>query len=662
MIVVTAGHTDHGKTFLVRKLTGTDTDHLPEEKLRGMTIDIGFASLPLPNGRLVSFVDLPGHHRFVRNMIAGAIGTSFAVLVVACDDGPMPQTYEHLELVEMLGLTRLLVALTKTDIVPAERIASARQAVSKLLAPTRFSDAAIFPVSAVTGQGLNAVRDAIVETAMRPVQCDKSGRFRMSVDRVFTVSGSGLVVTGVVHSGSASLGDTVIVSPLGLSARIRGIQEHGVDALQAGAGGRFSLNLRGPKLKKNGLRRGAWILDPVLHAPTRVIDIELSAVRAVTADARKGIRVHAHVGTDNVTGRLWPIETSGEGRQLLHVKFDRSVATLYGDCVIFRDHSGSVTLSGGRVIDPFAPERGWRTPDRITTLRGCTIDDWRTALQCLLKLQPVDIWKFALSRNLECGQVGAEAAMLKATLINSGRTAIGKALAADMTAALANALAEYHAAHPREFGIAMQRLARKTGHAEWSHAVAHVVASMRSRGEIVARGGLLRLERHSPHLSHRAQKEWQQVRARLNAAGLRPPSSAELAADLEWKAEKLEAVCAGAEQRGLAMAVPPARYYLVSTLLDLANIARTIALENEDGTFTVAQFNRRTAIGRNVSVALLEFFDRIGLTRRGENVRIFVSEPRSVFQLNTVESEIGEAEQVFRKRNASGDARGLQTR
>jgi selenocysteine-specific elongation factor len=262
MIIGTAGHIDHGKTALVRALTGIDADRLPEEKARGITIDIGFAYRPVEGGETLGFVDVPGHERFVHNMLAGAIGIDFVLLVVAADDGPMPQTREHLQILDLLGLQHGIVALTKTDLVAPERLADVARQMGILLAGTGLANAEIMPVSSVTGTGVAELEARLLAAAADLPPRPAAGRFRLAVDRSFTLAGVGTVVTGTVFAGEVSIGDRMLLSPSGTEARVRGIHAQNRQAERGRAGQRCAINIAGPQIDKDKVQRGDWLLDP----------------------------------------------------------------------------------------------------------------------------------------------------------------------------------------------------------------------------------------------------------------------------------------------------------------------------------------------------------------------------------------------------------------
>src|ERR1700761_2737529 len=264
MIIGTAGHIDHGKTALVKALTGVDGDRLKEEKARGITIDLGFAYLPTADGPVLGFIDVPGHERFVHTMLAGAGGIDFALLVVAAEDGIKPQTLEHLAIIDLLGIARGLVALTKADLVAADRLGEVTAAIGKAIAGTALEAAPILPVSTVTGQGIDELRAALVAAANETIDRSAQARFRLAVDRVFTLAGVGVVVTGTVLSGSVSAGDHVLISPSGLSARVRSLHAQNRPATTGRAGDRCALNLSGDHIAKDSIHRGDVVLDPEL--------------------------------------------------------------------------------------------------------------------------------------------------------------------------------------------------------------------------------------------------------------------------------------------------------------------------------------------------------------------------------------------------------------
>ena len=371
MIVATAGHVDHGKTALVRALTGVDTDRLPEEKQRGLTIDLGFAYHPLDGGQVLGFVDVPGHERFVRNMLAGVGSVDLALVVVAADDGVMPQTREHAAILDLLGVTGCIAVVSKVDKVDAARTAEVGAEIESLLSATGMGGAEVHRVSALSGAGMDALAAALRERALGLAARAANGRFRLCIDRAFTLKGAGLVVTGTVHAGTAHTGERLVVTPGGHEARIRGIHAQDRPAERARAGERCALNLSGRGLGPGTIARGDWVVDRALHAPGDRIDVRLRVLPAETRALRHWTPVHVHLAASHSTARVavlgaGGIASGGDGR--VQVVLDRPLHALSGDRIVIRDQSATRTMGGGTVIDPFSPKRGRARPARLAWL------------------------------------------------------------------------------------------------------------------------------------------------------------------------------------------------------------------------------------------------------------------------------------------------------
>ena len=377
MIVATAGHVDHGKTALVRALTGIDTDRLPEEKQRGLTIDLGFAYHPLDGGHVLGFVDVPGHERFVRNMLAGVGSVDLALVVVAADDGVMPQTREHVAILDLLGVTECIAVVSKADKVGAARAAEVGAEIASLLSATGMEGAGVHRVSALSGAGVDGLAAALRERALGFAARAANGRFRLCIDRAFTLKGTGLVVTGTVHAGSAGAGERLVVTPGGHEARIRGIHAQDRPAETARAGERCALNLAGRELGPETIGRGAWVVDRALHAPSDRVDVRLRVLPAEIRALRHWTPVHVHLAASHSTARIavlgaGSIAPGGDGR--VQIVLDRPLHALAGDRIVVRDQSATRTMGGGTVVDPFSPRRGRARPARLAWLdaiEGC---------------------------------------------------------------------------------------------------------------------------------------------------------------------------------------------------------------------------------------------------------------------------------------------------
>ena len=371
MIVATAGHVDHGKTALVRALTGVDTDRLPEERKRGLTIDLGFAYRALDDDHVIGFVDVPGHERFVRNMLAGVGSIDLALVVVAADDGVMPQTREHTAILDLLGVTECIAVVSKVDKVETARAIEVGEEIETLLAATGMRDAGIHRVSATSGAGLDALSGALRARARGLSARAANGRFRLCVDRAFMLRGAGLVVTGTVHAGVASTGERLVVTPSGHDARIRGIHAQDRPADRARAGERCALNLAGRDIESGAVVRGDWIVDRALHAPSDRIDVRLQVLAEEPRALRHWTPVHAHLAAAHSTARVavlgaGSIAPGDSGR--VQIVLDRPIHALAGDRIVIRDQSATRTMGGGAVIDPFSPKRGRARPARLAWL------------------------------------------------------------------------------------------------------------------------------------------------------------------------------------------------------------------------------------------------------------------------------------------------------
>jgi len=371
MIIATAGHVDHGKTALVRALTGVDTDRLPEEKKRGLTIDLGFAYHPLDADHVLGFVDVPGHERFVRNMLAGVGSIDLALVVVAADDGVMPQTREHTAILDLLGVNECIAVVSKVDKVDAARTEEVGEEIEALLSATGMRGAEVHRVSAVSGTGVEALARRLRERALGLAARAADGRFRLCVDRAFMLRGAGLVVTGTVHSGVAATGERLVATPGGLEARIRGIHAQDRPAERARAGQRCALNLAGRDIGSGAIARGDWIVDRALHAPTDRIDARLHVLPGEPRAVRHWTPVHAHLAAAHSTARIAVLGAGsiapGESGPV-QIVLDHPLHALAGDRIVIRDQSATRTMGGGGVIDPFSPKRGRARPDRLAWL------------------------------------------------------------------------------------------------------------------------------------------------------------------------------------------------------------------------------------------------------------------------------------------------------
>ena len=629
MIIAMAGHVDHGKTSLIRTLTGIDPDRLPAEKQRGMTIDLGFAHVRLPNGSLVGFVDVPGHERFLGNMLAGVLSVDTALLVVAADDGPMPQTREHLAVLRLTGVSDLAVAITKIDRVDADRLAVVCHQVRDLLTTAGYPEAVLLPVSSQTGAGMDALRAFLEAKTASQTPRDAIGAFRLSVDRAFVVAGSGLVVTGTVTAGQVSVGDRLVLSSGRLAARVRGIQRHHVASDTAQAGDRCALAIVGPRLERDRIRRGDWLIDPALYQPSRRFDIHAQATEAHTL--KHGGRVHVHIGAAAIQGRAATLEgrdLSDGTEDFVHVVLDRPTAPLFGDRVILRDEGSGRVVAGGTVVDPFTPERRIRRDLRLRTLTALRHADPRAAMIDLLDVEGwIDITPLARARNHPRADLTAAAIGLPARLVGTDANPVllSDTARAGIQASQTSRLAQYHEANPELFGPTKAALLAGFGGPPPDVAEA-ALRDLIDTGAVVRHGRALALPGHSPALADVDQAAWTRIEPVMMTAGLRAPRVRELAAILGLEPEVMEHQLTRLERFGLLMRVAPNRFFLPSAIAALGAIAETLATEDEAGGFVAGSFAQRSGIGRNLTIQVLEFLDRLGATQRHGEQR-FIRRP-----------------------------------
>jgi selenocysteine-specific elongation factor len=614
MIVALAGHVDHGKTALVRALTGIDPDRLPDEKARGMTIDLGFAHTVLSGGQTVGFVDVPGHERFLTNMLAGVLSIDSTLLVVAADDGPMPQTHEHLAVLALTGISDIAVAITKIDRVDAVRVGEVADEVRGLLARAGYGEPDIMPVSAIEGSGMDALRGWLAAKAGNWQPRSASGGFRLAIDRGFLVPGTGLVVTGTVTSGQVSVGDRLLLSPSRLGARVRGIQVHHAEAAVASAGDRCALAITGARIEKATVRRGDWLVAPELHAPTTRLDALVRSVEGRTV--KHAAPVHAHLGSASIPGRVL---VGADG--FVHLTLQRETAALFGDRIILRDDATGRVVAGGHVVDPFPPSRRVAKDRRAASLAAMALPDAQQALDALLRVEGwVDLAGFGLARNLD-GLDGLGGG------IRIGRASEPILVSADtkeaLGAAMIAALAAWHEKNPALPGPGKAALLGNLR--AWPAVVAEAELLERiGRGEIVQTGAVYHLPGHRARLTSADETAWKRIEPAIAADRLRPPRVREVAELLSMPPEETESLMVRLERFGRLVRVAPNRFFQRDGVVALGEIAAALAGESEDGTFTARSFNERSGIGRNLTIQVLEYLDKAGVTRRTGEFRHIV--------------------------------------
>ncbi len=620
MIIGTAGHIDHGKTTLVKALTGVDCDRLKEEKARGITVDLGYAYTPT-----LGFIDVPGHEKLIHNMLAGATGIDFALLVIAADDGPMPQTREHLEIAELLGITRGAVALTKIDAASADRQQQAKAEITELLAGTALAGVPIFPVAATTGQGIAELRTHLENAAMAAQGRPASGGFRLAIDRCFTLSGAGTVVTGTAFAGTVRVGDQLRLSPADKPVRVRSLRAQDAPAEAGSAGQRIALALAG--IEKADVARGMWLLAPPLHAPARRFD---ARVRVLSGQPplKHWTPVHLHLGAEDVPARLALLDTDEippGGSAWAQLTLEREIGALAGDRFILRDAGARHTIGGGQVLDIVPPHRKKRSPERLAMLAALADPDPAVALQLAAEQQPagVDVTSYALNRNLARADLADLCQRLQFKVI--GDTAFAPARWAALESKLLAALAAEHERAPDLTGVERDRLRRLTLPTLSRPAFDALLAAPLADGRIAQTNAWLHLPEHRVQLAAADRDLWQTLKPLLDAQPYNPPRVRDIAKATGLAEDTVRALFKRIARHGDAWPVAHDHYFTAATVADLAR--RVAALNQRDGYARAAPLRDEIGGGRKVAIHILEFFDRIGYTRRVRDTHVLRGNP-----------------------------------
>ncbi len=619
----TAGHIDHGKTALVRALTGVDTDRLPEEKARGITIDLGFAHLDL-DGVRVGVVDVPGHERFVRNMLAGAAGIDLAMLVIAADDSIMPQTREHMAILELLGVEHGLIALTKCDLVEQDWVDLVEQDVREFVDGTFLEHAPIVQTSATKGQGIDALRDTIRDCAMSVKKDQDIGPFRLAIDRAFVKEGLGTVVTGTVWSGSLGVGEEVQWLPTGKRVRVRGVQSHGESPDRVTRGSRAAINLA--DVHHSEISRGHELATPDLLRASRLLSVELRVLAESPLPIRHRSRVRLHLGTGEVIAGVRLLESTrlepGQ-RGLAQLVCAEPVAPSFGQALVIRAESPMVTLGGGRVLQPTARPIRRRDSERIEWLRQIreASPQDRVALSIWFqgerRCDEHDIARDTGLAVLETrGHI--EALRLAGRLIEVG----DRVMQAERVAALENrvvaAIESSHEASDNAF-VPMESVIHRLAYLD-EPVVRGIVARLASDKRLRDEGDRVALASHTPVLSEQDERLREAILSCLDDAVMMPPDPSAIATSLSAKPAKVKSILTECVREGSLVHLGGAiflheRHYRAM----LARLSESLA---GSGELSVSQFREMMGTSRKYAVPILETLDKRAITRRRGDVRI----------------------------------------
>ncbi len=627
VIVGTAGHVDHGKSTLITALTGINPDRLKEEQERGMTIDLGFASLQLPDGQVVGIVDVPGHERFLKNMLAGAGGVDVVLLVIAADEGIMPQTREHLDILRLLDVKAGVVALTKCDMVDDEWIEMMREEVARFLKDTPLEDAPVVAVSAVTGHGLNDLLSALQEAIRRVPARNASAPFRLPVDRVFTLAGAGTVVTGTLVSGRVRVGDAVEILPPGLRSRARQIQVHGQKVDEAVAGSRVAINL--PGVEKQELARGMVCVPPGLFRPTQAFDAQI----VLLPDAPKGLahraRVRVYLGTAEVIGRisLLDAERLEPGTQgFVQLRLEKPLVAARGDRFVIRTYSPMWTIGGGIVLEPHAARHKRFSPAVIQQLQSLLQGDPGEKVLAILAQSSFGMDDAELARRAET-DTGSIASALRRLeeqkqAIQVGGLWFAHSVLNDLRQKTEQALGSYHRQNPMRAGMPREELRSVVARHLPPRLFEALLMRWQEEGHLVLQGTQVRLASFHIQLNERQQRLARRVAQVLREAGVTPPPVALISQQVGAPPSAVQAMIDVLVEMGEVLRLEEDLFFHRQVVEEMAELVRRTI--REKGSISVGEFRDLTGSSRKFAVPLLEYFDSIRLTRRVGDVRVLV--------------------------------------
>jgi selenocysteine-specific elongation factor len=633
MIVATAGHVDHGKTSLVRQLTGVDTDRLEEEQRRGMTIALGFAYRKTPTGASIGFIDVPGHRRFINTMISGVRGVDLGMLVVDAGEGVMPQTLEHVRVMDLLGVREVLAVITKTDRVTPEQVQSLSETLLGLLPA-----APVFPVCNVSGSGIAELLGELEARAAARGESAARGHFRLSIDRAFVINGTGLIVTGTAMAGRVAVGDTLSLYAAkaggeGVKVRVRGIHAHDEAAPTGQAGQRCALNLVGD-VDREEIQRGDMLADPRCAAPSLRFDARLRLLDELPFPLKHLQPVKLYLGARRISARVFFLESdtptpetgqAAAGLELL-VQFilKEPLQVCWGDRFLIQDDSESVILGGGSVLSPHAPQWHKRQAERLGRLRALQ----RTEAAEILRdgtqpgWPPVNLQEFKAGLNLQDAELDALVALPEMAACVRVQQAAGDWLLnrddwITRREALYRQVADWHAKHPMDAGMPQAALLRACGSSGNALAPSFVAATLDAliqEKRIQVASGRVRCADHRPTTSPLIQMAWERLQSYLTQGGFRIPLLSEIERELQLGQRVQVAVIAMALKAGNLRQVSPKRVTLPQVLLELAVAIHQLAARQDS--FTVIEAKAHLDLGRDLTIEILEYFDSIHFTER----------------------------------------------
>jgi len=651
VIIATAGHVDHGKTSLIKQLTGTDTDRLEEEKRRGLSINLGFAYREIGDTSL-GFIDVPGHKRFINTMISGVAGIDMGLLIVAADDGPMPQTIEHLKVLLILGIQNFTLVISKIDKVDSNRIQTVKENAIDLLPNNLRDKTNIFELSNNTGEGIKDLQGFLDSRAKEHQEKSSQGLFRQAIDRVFTLKGSGIVTTGTVSTGKINLGDTVDLHPENIKLRVRDIHANDQPAKVAKAGQRCALNLSGDIHKEN-IHKGDWLLETGSAEARDCFSASFSLLISTAIVLKHMSPVKLYIGAGHFSAKISFLEQRQANNQmkagderLVRFLLDEPICCYCTEHFLIRDDSESFTLGGGTVLDPFSSRKRKITQHYLKYLQAMSKPDFISSFNELIfkQQQIINLKNFRLSWNL--GSTDAKKLLSLETLPGEYQELEGdqknyclsKQLLIEHTNIILDTVQNWHKEKPNETGISQEKLQNLTQKKITQEKIKEPIFSsilkvIIDNKQLHRSDGIIKQAGFSPISSSAEQKDWQLIESALLQRGKQIPSLAELIELTRLENKKLNTALNAATKKNNLKRINNKRFALNTTLLDFSVEANNLGTEKTK--FTAVDFKNKVGIGRNLAIELLEFFDSMRFTQRQGNERIILDSniPEKLFKI-----------------------------
>ncbi|HET6460370.1 MAG TPA: selenocysteine-specific translation elongation factor [Syntrophales bacterium] len=628
-ILGTAGHVDHGKTALIKAITGIDTDRLKEEKERGISIELGFACLTLPNGQTFGIVDVPGHERFIRNMVSGASGIDVVIMVIAADEGVMPQTREHLHICSLLGIKKGLVALTKIDMVTDEWLDLVEDDVHEFLKGTFLESSPVIPVSSITGAGLEALLEALVKVASEIEGGSDAGIFRLPVDRAFTMKGFGTVVTGTLISGDIRLGEEVEILPAGITAKVRGIQIHNQSATMAQAGQRTAINLQG--VEKDTIVRGHVLARPQTLKPSSRLDVYVQYLSNNNRRLKNRNLVRFHVGTNEVIGRMILLDREDMepgAKAPAQVVLESPIVSMAKDRFVIRSYSPVTTIGGGDIVDPL-PKKHKRNSGKINREIEL-LHNGRDAEQVAViversGIEGIDIselrMRTGMHQNILKDILKSLSSKQQVVVLDVDESrVISSSVYENLQGKILMEMRAYHGRYPLKEGISKEELRSTAGQFIRPRLFNMAVRDMEKRGDIVAERENIRLSGHHVDLKGELEDLRSKIAQAYIDAGLAPPSIKGLMERYAGQKGLAESVINVMLKEGSLVKINEELYFHKDVLAMLREDYKNLLVR--DGKATPASLKELTGLSRKFIIPLMEYFDITKLTIRAGDHRI----------------------------------------